>query len=480
MKKIKPTHSSICLLTLLTFFAVQFAFAQNTVKEDPVVNDHYKQVKAFIANPKGTDKLITGYKFNDSLQNFLRQVSGVVLKGGQIQSISAIADDKSLTVNYALPIKLKWLSVQVSGTGTADKGIVNVFTGDKFGKTLTGGFNFNWFIWGSAKYPTKKREPFKYFLSDADDILQTSLDKADGDYKTAIADLVKFKTTDYPTYFTVTPSTAAEYKQHFTAAHALHLLLEKTKAFFPTDLDTTDQAKVGAFIDELNTNQKTLIPYVRKVSELKVLDSLQTAAPFSVYRFTWVSFAPKLNQTDYPIYDPNNAAASYTKTQSDYFFSATLSANRLWSYKKFKWMVYPGITVSNARVFDPADSLTVTIPQPLPAGVSNVQSIKSTGFYKEFVNPQWNWGVNLPFMFYWTKGYGIDIGTGLKFNHGTTDFNAHAGFFFSISAAKEAITIEPIIRYDDDKKQTYERNRDKFSFGLSLSLALPTFMSGGK
>jgi hypothetical protein len=257
-------------------------------------------------------------------------------------------------------------------------------------------------------------------------------------------------------------------------------LLDKTKSFFPVDLDTTDYSKVAAYIDELNINQAKLLVYIRKVNELKVLDSLQTAAPFSHYRFTWLSFAPKVNQTDYPIYDPGNAAALYTKTQSDYFFSATVSYNRLWSYKKFKWMIYPGITVSNARVFDSADSLAVTIAQPLPAGVANVQPIKSTGFYKDFVNPQWNWGVTVPFMFYWTKGYGIDVGTGLKFNHGTTDFNAHAGFFFSIAAASEAITVEPIIRYDDDKSQTYARNRDKFSFGFSLSLALPTFISGGK
>lgn len=332
---------------------------QHTVYQDPTVTTQTTEIDGIVADPKGSNNLVTGYVFNDSLHRFLMQVSGTVLKAGQIQSISTVADDKSLTLNYALPFHAKWWSIQLTGTGASTKGFINVFTGNKFAKTLTFGGVINKFTSGHARYDEDQGTYFKFHLKDEDELLQPKLNDYYAKNVTTVAALIQFK-DDHADFFSYKP-TLNDYKVHFDLARDLHELLDKSQDFFPEALDTTDYKQVGDFIDDLKANQSTLLPYVACARRIKVLDSIQNLAPFGHYLFQWVSFTPKINQTDYPIYDPGNADKLFTRTESDYFASFALSYNWLWSYKKHKVFFYPGLTLQNSRIFKSSDSLSVNI-----------------------------------------------------------------------------------------------------------------------
>jgi hypothetical protein len=82
-------------------------------------------------------------------------------------------------------------------------------------------------------------------------------------------------------------------------------------------------------------------------------------------------------------------------------------------------------------------------------------------------------------MLYWTSGWGIDAGVGYKIQPAANDFNTHIGVFFSIPATGggDNITLEPLVKYDNDKSMTYAKNFDKFTFGFSVSFAIPTYLS---
>jgi hypothetical protein len=203
-------------------------------------------------------------------------------------------------------------------------------------------------------------------------------------------------------------------------------------------------------------------------------------APFTHFRYSWVTISPKLNQKNYPIYDPGNVSDTYTRTESDYYLSVACSYNLMWSWEKFKLLLYPGIGIQNARIFKASDSISLNIDKPYIPGNDSLRSIKSTGFYPSVAPRSWVKIFSLPVMLYWKEGYGIDAGLGYKLQPGSNDFNAKLGFFFSLPTGTDGktVTIEPLLKYDDDKSQTYARNFDKFSFGFSLSFAIPSYISG--
>ncbi|WP_439697456.1 hypothetical protein ACFGVS_03375 [Mucilaginibacter sp. AW1-7] len=450
---------------------------------------HLKEVKALIADPKSqpenskSGKLVAGYAFNDTLQRFFNSVSGTVIKSGVVQSASAVLDDKSLTVNYTIPFKkAPWLTIQPTITGSSSKGVIDLFTGDKFAKTLTGGINFNKFIKGTGYYPKSKKINFLYHLKKGEKDYGPVLYKYRKEKSLAVDALIKFcDDSDNALVFSEPKLTDSTYADYFNKRAQLHLLLVELKDFFPEKMDTTDMAQVKLFANDFKVSghKNALLDYKQDVKAVKFLDSLQTSAPFSHFRYIWFTLSPKLNQKDYPIYDPGNVAKDYTKTESDFYFSVTGSLNWLWSWKKFKVLVYPGLTLSNARVYDPADSIGLSIQKNYIPGDDNVKSVKSTGFYPVVADRQWVKSITLPVMLYWTKGMGIDAAAGLKLQSGANDFNARLGFFFNIPTTKgESITLEPLIKYDNDKSKVYDRNFDKFTMGFSVSFAVPAYLTG--
>jgi len=283
----------------------------------------------------------------------------------------------------------------------------------------------------------------------------------------------------FPKLFNGAKLEDTDYEENFKQQFKLQKLLADVKDFYPDDFDPKDYTKLGGFIDELYNNKTALTDYVTSVRRLKILDSVQAAAPFTKFRFIWVTLSPKVNQKDYPIYDPGNVANMYTKTVSDYYFSLAGTLDFLWSYKNSKLFFYPGLAIQNARIYNSSDSLSISIQKPLTPGVDSIQSIKTTGFYPKVADRHWVYALTLPIMYYWNKGYGIDAGIGYKIQPAANDFSARIGFFFTVpTAGGQTLTLEPLVKYDNDQSQTYAKNFDKFSLGFSVSLSIPTFISG--
>jgi hypothetical protein len=473
-------------------FATTAKGQNSTVKIDPTVATQVKSINDFIDLPVPASPILNGYStslisnkaFNDTLHRFFNSVSGQVLKAGQVQSTSAILDDKSLTLNYSIPFKkIKWFSIQPTATGTSTNGIINVFTGNKFGRTLTFGSNFNFFIHGSGNYYSEDQNRFLYYLKDA----RTQNFQKISDYRTkkatAVAALITFDTDPANRALLANKTLLpGNYANYYNSRRQLHAFLDDVKEFFPVGLDTADMIKVQDFVDDLNQarHQKDLLDYVRDEKSLTLLDSLQNSAPFTHFNFLWLTLSPKLNQKNYPIYDAGNVADTYTRTESDYYFSVATSVNYLKSWKKFKLLLYPGIAVQNARIFNQEDSISLNIESPFINGGDSLKKVKSTGFYPSVAARKWAYTFTFPIMLYWTSGWGIDAGIGYKIQPAANDFNTHLGVFFSIPAAGggDNITLEPLIKYDSDKSMTYAKNFDKFTFGFSVSFALPTYLSG--
>jgi hypothetical protein len=320
-----------------------------------------------------------------------------------------------------------------------------------------------------------------YYLKDAKN--QHTKDTTDyrNDKTKAVTELIKFATKNSKILAQVKLDDIG-YPDYFIARRRLHVLLDSVKEFFPEELDTTDMNKVQRFVNALNDQerQKRLITYVTQLYEGKLLDSLQNSAPFTHFRYGWLTLTPKVNHKDDPIYAPGDAENNYTRTESEYYFSSGLSWNILWAWKKFKFMLYPGVTVQRSRVFDPADSLSININKPFISGTDTLISSKSTGFYPTLAPFKWSYNFTLPVMFYWDKGWGIDAGVAYKIKPVANDFNAHVGVFFSVAAGGggDNITIEPLIKYDTDKSIPVTKNFDKFTLGVSVSFAIPTYISG--
>lgn len=484
-------YTFINYITIVVLFVTQARAQNNTVKIDPTVASQVLSINKFIDKPVPASPIRNGYSnslisnaaFNDTLHRFFNSVSGQVLKAGQVQSTSAVLDDKSLTVSYSIPFKkVKWFSIQPTATGTSKDGIINVFTGNKFGKTLTVGSNFNLFIHGSGNYYPEDQNRYLYYLKDTKAQNAQKLIDYRTKKETAVAALIKFD-TDPVNRPLLASSTLQQgnYPDYYVARRKLHALLDDVKEFFPDGLDTTNMIKIQDFVDDLNqtTHQSNLLDYIRDEKNLKLLDSLQNSAPFTHFNFLWITLSPKLNQKDYPIYDAGNVAETYTRTESDYYFSVSSSLNYLKSWKKFKLLLYPGIAIQNARIFDPKDSVSLNIEKPYVTGSDSLKSIKSTGFYPNVAGRKWAYTFSFPVMLYWTSGWGIDAGVGYKIQPAANDFNTHIGVFFSIPATGggDNITLEPLVKYDNDKSMTYAKNFDKFTFGFSVSFAIPTYLS---
>jgi hypothetical protein len=166
IKKAVSTRYPALTLLVMLIMPVALRAQQKTVKIDTTVKHHLDEVEMLLADlKKHKDMLVPDYSFEDSLKKFQNMASGTVIKNGKVQSISTVLDDKSLTFNYTLPIKsLEWMTIQPTISGASSKGFINVFTGDKYGRTLTGGVNFNFTIKGTANFDTIKRDQFKLKL----------------------------------------------------------------------------------------------------------------------------------------------------------------------------------------------------------------------------------------------------------------------------------------------------------------------------
>jgi len=480
MKKLSTTAKILALSNLFALlFIVDSCLAQShTVKIDPIVQKNIDQVKDVYNNVKPKN-LVADYSFRDTLQKFQGQASGIVIKNGQVQNISTVLDDKSLTFNYAFRC-LNPVLFQPTITGTSSKGVIDLFTGNKFARTISLGANITISLPSHARFWPDDREHFRLALKDTD---ERYLSDGSVKYQTLINKIidklkvfVKLHGDFFKEYDVI-----RDYKLHFESERELKLLLSQLKDYYPENLDLSDENEVKAFIEDLIKNSNNLITYVDSKRRLAKLDSVQTNAPWTHFTFQWLTISPKINQKDSPIYDPTAAGSLFTKTDNDYYPSLAMSYNILWSFEKSKVLIYPGFAIQNNRVYVSSDSLSVNIQHPLNAGVDSVQIIKSTGFFAKRADRKLAFTVNLPIMYSWSPGIGIDAGTAYKIQSQANDFSVHLGFFFSVPTKDgQTITLEPLFKYDNDKSQTYAHNFDKFSFGINLSFALPGYIANGK
>ncbi|RYZ47751.1 MAG: hypothetical protein EOP49_20425, partial [Sphingobacteriales bacterium] len=122
----------LILFLVLSSFPLQ-SFSQNNERYDEFYDILYGRKQNNYVTPSYLDEIISGYQ---------SKIAGTFVRDGKVRRVSGSVDDKGATVNL-FPINRGYFFLQPTISGEAKDGIVNIFSGGRYNKTLSGGLNFN-------------------------------------------------------------------------------------------------------------------------------------------------------------------------------------------------------------------------------------------------------------------------------------------------------------------------------------------------
>ncbi len=481
-------------LHVLTMLMVCFFCLQTKgQKIDTTTADHLKQVRSLYKSKIDSSKLyITSYLFDTLIRETQNKISGVLIKEGKTIATTAAVDDKSLTVNYTLPVQIGSLfSIQLTAGGTAKDKFVDIFSEGKYQRTITGGLNFNlllpynsatydfsdkWMLWNALKlqdhsYTSRQKEK--------EDALKVKLTQLDLLCKSCDSFICKPNSialkgnifTDDDLKRKSCPIDSL--KQYFK-------LLGELAPYVNKKNDITECDSLYKFLSWVKASKDAIAMDMADRENLKELDSLQRKATWSNFKYTWLSGSLKANQSVQPLFSPNATEKLYTSDYHDFFISASLSFNRMWVgvKKKVTHFISPTLSFDNALNFEKDSLVTIQAQQDVQVGTESVKLVKSTSFYRQLPNYKNNFGIELPYVLYFPKtGFGLDFAVGTKFSEKLENVYARLGFYLPIATDKDnTVTIEPIIRLNKLNKRELHFLKDMLSFGFVLSVSIPKYL----
>jgi hypothetical protein len=114
---------------------------KKNIEEWAKLNYRLQDLRKLIAN-LDPNQMVTPENYNQIIRNRFRTLSGTEIKNGKFMGQSASVDAKSLTVNLSFKPTKKEFYLLPTLTGASKDGLVDVISGSKYNKTLTGGLNF--------------------------------------------------------------------------------------------------------------------------------------------------------------------------------------------------------------------------------------------------------------------------------------------------------------------------------------------------
>jgi hypothetical protein len=471
----KITLAFLMVMGLLTAARAQVATKADISKIKPKVDE----IKNLRTTTPGN--VITGSAFDQKLDSVLNTVSGVTYQNGKATQTSASVDDKGLTVNYNI-VDNESVTLQFTGSGTSTKSVVDLFSGGKYSKTLTGGLNLFYFPRNNAA-STSDAEKTK---------VRDAIDKLDNYYEakrlqhlgyTEINTLKSIYGT-YSTYFytpvSVPPNLIAGYDAKFAEFNAL---LKKYAYYLPADFQTLSATDQATAIDDLASHSDEVLNHYYYQQELDTLNKVQLAVKWDNTFVNWWSFSVKVSHDAYPIYAAAAASDDYVSTFDDFYPSLSVSYNFALIGQKSNKLFMPTLKFQNNRDFKTANLLYLDIPQnQRTVGAQTISDYKQTSYYNTVADKKPVWNFEAPFTLFFPKAkvpFGFDFSLNANLDD-ASNIGGRLGVYISIPGAKQNVIIEPLLRVDQWKSGDTSFSKDQLSFGINLTVALPSYITGQK
>lgn len=126
---------------------------------NPVATQRLGKIRALYQDSLKKGNYVTPYILDSLVEELQSKVSGTVMKDGKIVSTTASIEDKSITVNHIFAsVFERKLFLLGSLGGTSDEDFVDIFSGGKYKRTISGGLTFNFFpALNSGSYLTSQK-----------------------------------------------------------------------------------------------------------------------------------------------------------------------------------------------------------------------------------------------------------------------------------------------------------------------------------
>jgi len=489
--------SYFMVILSLSFFYSNTTIAQTKI--DTAI-ERIVQVEKMII--PGNNQYVASYVFDNILGNMQKQISGFQTRNGKTPATSATIQEKSITLNYTFSSPGHFF-IQPTVSGSSKKDFVSIFSNDKYQRTLTGGLNFVFFSKPGGSFETSDRTYIHNVLRYIKSTNPKGPDRAD--FKKDILNFLNAYDSARPLYLAMekqdldfenidtlkkqlnVPDTATVTRLRKYLQNFYDLSKKMVKAhLLREDWDLWPADEVGSFVNQIRLKHKAynwenIVDQRRK---MQMYDSVQSNAWWKSFRYYWFSGGIQYNHSINPLFDSSAGVAKlFTKDSYDEYFTAQVSWNILFSNqnKGINTWISPTVKFSSQKPFDP-DSLISLQKQSLfiVAGDTIVATNKTTSFYRHDTARRFQVSVELPFTKYWVdKKFGIDIAATCILSPSFDQLGARVGIYIPISTGDKQIVIEPLLNFIKLNRGHLTFLKDQVSFGFSLSVSIPKFITGG-
>lgn len=497
---------ALCLILIMPFYA-QSQSKNMTKQEDDQITKKLdrtkwkleafeKFLKSDVRNRKSG--YITPYMFDSLVISHQRALSGSQVEAGKTFGSSATISDKGATVNIGL-CNIHNLYTQFHVSGTGKESFISLFEDGKYGNTISGGINFNFFnnSRGYFSLPNKRimRSKLKELYNKCKEPNEISNKKIEA----IRAHITELKNID-PYVKSIRGQDSLLFPQDSvlltTFLNHVDILIGEgvIDAYFLPGKFKDENAvlqlrnKIEDLASKWNDDTSNVVVLFKNNLALTKYESLQKTAQWNAMKYNWVSISLDANVSPYNVLDRNAKDKKYVTVDHDYFFSGSLSWNVLFSKmrnRQTKYYISPTIKFQNAKQYNSDDLITLERYNAYPIGADSiVQKDMTTSVYPDFAKRKWAVSIEVPMIIYFSKSnFGFEFTPKGGWNDINEDnWGAKFGIYIPVQVKEGTpLIIQPIFRLqklqklvnnDDAVKPDFWK--DNVVVGFNLSVSLPT------
>lgn len=414
----------------------------------------------------------------------INTISGTNIKEGKVYGTSATIDEKSITANFSIKIG-KTFYLQPTLSGTAEKGMLNIFSDKKYQKTLSGGSNFQWFPFANkigfskgTRIKLHNEMRFKEFSYNRIN-KELQIKKLTGiinSYKKTYENedsksfINKIDEKEQGIYDDITIknieilNSLNSYKKLLAKYNVIKLEEknnEKTYREIYESLNKLKPIEIENYIDDQYTSEQ---------------DSLQLNIK-PAYSITWISGGIKYNVNPQQVLLDTITSG----IKPDKFLNEYLTTKLAFNYLRVrnntdKIYISPSINFSSERNFSPEIQRTVNFGTNTSVGGVSTTNIDEKSYYISIPDRANIFYLDIPITYFCSKkNYGIDLGMKLGINDPEdNNISARIGVYVPLGKEENIVFIEPMLRFQ--KLFSSGKNefiKDNLLFGFNIAVLLP-------
>ena len=494
------------LLLLLAVLQARISNAQTAA-------DSLKSSDSLFSNPFSRN-LVTPTAYNRLLYRNVVAIGGLNIKQGHAAGTSFTVDDKggALTIGIVPFPAAPHVALQGIVRATADNGLVTLFSGGEYQKTLGIGGGGLFFLpySGTSNYRerTKKNLQWQYQqLRDKDSAAwhhryqprmpvtwQNSSNQAICTFVGLWHELQR-KTWAKSYYkgdflhndtlkWAHDPKAQAFMVRYLKAEHDVLLFLpEDWDTKYPTGqvegtwLDAKfpdvaackkgDYTKVASLLR--TTWQQQVATQMQRASLMRI-DSLQDATRWESFFFHWFSVNVLYNTVQESVFNAAAGKSGFAEPVRDNYWTAQVAYNWLRVGQRNNWYWTAGLSAEHRRNFDPTTLQTYEIISQQHTGIDSVRVVDQKQLYPSDPGQQFalSWLAGLTYYHHAVVNWGISA------NYSQKEIHSHQsvvtlGVFTPVQAGDASILLMPLVRWDN------QGTPHRWTVGISLTTSIPAF-----